>query len=242
MPGVYIGPDLVINAGGLPDEMEAFIDFYKNGYSEASFTTSYGLYYSAGARHYLSDLTRGDFVQVPYSSYQIPLHIDVGNNYVHDVSGDASSSVIYAENILPIPTDGMINAKKIPYYGQVDNSEDYTETIPLQYYVNYYTYPESYPTYVSDLRSRFKTPALIEEQSTKYIEEKVSILRDMLDSLLVMPKEFRVRMQASTPYNLANVSSIPDGESMSTPTTTITAGTTTGMSSPSAGGSGGGSY
>jgi hypothetical protein len=231
------GPDLQISTGGLPDEMTAAIEFYKNGYSEALFITSFTRYYAAGTTHVDPLTTASTFVQVPYSAAMFMLNVTPGQNLMYD----PSHSWISADTLLPTPTDEHIAIKKLPTYYFVDNSEDYTETVPGQFYIDYYTMPSTYPQYKNDLKSRFKTTTLIEEQSIKYVDEKVSILKDMLDSLLVMPKEFRVRMQTSQPYNLANISSMPDGERMS-PTTTsgMTGGSTGGGST--GGGSTGGSY
>ena len=79
-PRVYLG--------GMPDEMQQFIDFYKNGYAEASFMTIFDLRYIAGA---YMDEDREDFIQVPYHREMANMHL--WSDYVFDTD----NSIIFAK-------------------------------------------------------------------------------------------------------------------------------------------------
>lgn len=96
-----------------------------------------------------------------------------------------------------------------------------------------------YPEIRNNLITRYKTKGYIDSLQEAYLEAKFSAYKSILESTREVPKDFRIRTQASELFNDEMVSAIgmPTSDGMSTSATTTTT-TTSGMSSGTSGGGG----
>jgi len=233
---VQFGPDgdLYHTKAGLDIEMEEFADFYKNGgYSNSPFMTIYNSYMDAATKTEEGTAAGTQIIQVPYSARLETLNFSY--NWVHNV--DSFDSVIRpAEDI--IFTDAQNMMKSIPFISLDDNSA--MDSVPSMFNMSYLYYSSTYPEWTTDMKNRWKYQELIDTQTAEYVAKKIDDIASMLDTVLSMPKEFRVRMQPSTPYDLNKISTMIEG---GTAITTFTPdGLTAGSATGGGGSMGGSSY
>ena len=162
-------------------------------------------------------------IQVPYSAKLETLNFSY--NYVHNV--DSFDSVIRPDEDI-IFTEAQNKMKSIPFISPDDNSA--MDSVPSMFNMSYLYYSSTYPEWTTDMKNRWKYQELIDTQTAEYVAKKIDDIATMLDTVLSMPKEFRVRMQPSTPYDLNKISTMIEGGTAVTTFTPdgLTAGSTTG--------------
>ena len=89
---------------------------------------------------------------------------------------------------------------------------------------------DGFPGVLEDLTNRYKTPDLISAQSEEYVNKKYERYSQWLQDTMEVPKEFRVRCQASPIFDMSKLSSMAMPSDTDTTTATGTLGTTGGSS------------
>ena len=88
----------------------------------------------------------------------------------------------------------------------------------------------AYPNILEDLTNRYKTSTLVDAQAEEYINKKYELFEQLLHATIEVPKEFRVRSQASPTFDMSKLSSMPMPTGTDTTTATATLGTAGGSS------------
>jgi len=89
---------------------------------------------------------------------------------------------------------------------------------------------EGFPQVLEDLTNRYKTSTLVDAQAEEYVNKKYEFFEQLLNATIEVPKEFRVRSQASPTFDMFKLSSMAMPSGTDTTTTPGSLGTTGGSS------------
>ena len=185
---------------GMPEKMQDVVTFYTdtdtNGYYNCPFVSFKEQTCMAATTN-----EDGDLIQVAYSG-----QISLLNNRDNQLYVDAGLCVDNESFVPPVDNDIAYN-KYVPYFAELDNSD--RSSVPTTFETSLNYYPSTNSHIIKDLRQRFGLREEIKIESEAYVKNKISDISSLIDSVISMPKEFRIRMQTSTPYDLTKITTMP---------------------------------
>lgn len=191
-------PGLQNFALGNPEAMADFAEFYKDEYKNVT--------YKCFNRRRIFSATLGsddDLVQVFKEDQIRSLPLDLNASY------DMDGTLIQHELTASPPTDLQEDLKRYPFWSQKEqraedfDDEDFVEIFTL----NYHHYLSTYPEVRRDLRNHWKTHSIISDLKMGYVREKCDSIYEILKGVIEMPKEFRVKMQPASNFQINKISS-----------------------------------